>query len=532
MPVRVARRDQCFKARADRLSDHSRAPAQVLAALLIVLLLVMPAGCQRRAPSSQALLQATGPGGALQEVAAPPGVQQLGAALEEHDPQLSILEPHDGALLADGPWQLRLRLRDWPLSDAGPLGIGPHVVVQLDDDPPRRLTAAETGTGSAGTSELTLTMPPLSPGSHRLTAFAARPWGEAVKSPAAHQQVQLLRVAATPLRVPAAGTPQLIPVSPGPEPSAEPVLLDWLLLDAPLQGLREGDASWRLRVTVNGDSFLVDQNAPLWLRGWRQGSNILQLDLVDGRGEPLNPPFNSLLTEVVIDGGAPRPAWLQGRLDAPSLDRLLGRTAIAVTTAMPRSDAPAPTTSPRADGDTAPNPDTNLKTETETGTGTGTGTEADPLDGTLAKAAAEPTPGPWPQTQSEPDLKPKLDVELQPEPDLDLDLEPALELKPEPISDLQAEEPLGPDPLPFQAPTAKPEPEPAAELAETPRHDADQNGQVGQAERQRQPGASEQPIRPSSSLGGPAREQVREDGSLIQPRRSAPLAGLRERLNR
>ena len=36
-------------------------------------------------------------------------------------------------------------------------------------------------------------MPPLNPGSHRLTVYAARPWGEVVKSPGASRQIRLVR---------------------------------------------------------------------------------------------------------------------------------------------------------------------------------------------------------------------------------------------------------------------------------------------------------------------------------------------------
>lgn len=101
----------------------------------------------------------------LQEVAPPGAVQQLRLALDERLPRLEILSPQADSLLPAGPWTLRLRLEDWPLVDAGPMGLGPHVVVQLDGQEPLRLTSLET------------TMPPLSPGSHRLTVYAARPWG-------------------------------------------------------------------------------------------------------------------------------------------------------------------------------------------------------------------------------------------------------------------------------------------------------------------------------------------------------------------
>jgi hypothetical protein len=183
-------------------------------------------------------------------VAPPPAVQQLQEALAERQPQLSILAPAAESVLGDGPWQLRLQVDDWPLVDAGRLGLGPHLVVRIDDGEPLRLTGTEA------------TLPALAPGSHRLTVYAARPWGEAVKAPGAVAQIRLHRLAASPLTLPAAGSAQLLPVSPAGTVAGEPVLLDQLLIDAPLQHLRGDDTNWRLRVTVNGDSFLIDRQTP------------------------------------------------------------------------------------------------------------------------------------------------------------------------------------------------------------------------------------------------------------------------------
>ena len=295
-------------------------------------------------------LAVSAPTGRLQEVAPPAAVQQLQAALAERSPQLRITAPRDGQTLPAGDWHLRLEVSDWPLVDAGSLGLGTHVVVQIDDQPPLRLTeetslqpeasplAADPGgqhDRDQRSHSLDVVLPALAPGSHRLTAYAATPWGEAMKNPGAWQQLRLQRLLANELAVPAAGSPQLIPVSPATPQAAEPVLLDWLLLDAPLQHLAEGDDSWRLRVSLNSDSFLVDQNAPLWLRGWRPGSNALRLDLVDSRGEPLNPPFNSLVREVVL-GGTASPRWQGGPLSDAELAALLGDAP------PPSSDAFAP----------------------------------------------------------------------------------------------------------------------------------------------------------------------------------------------
>lgn len=286
------------------------------AALLLVLTLAPPAAFAFSLPGRRPSAAAPATPGlgrsSQQEVAPPLAVQQLQEALETRRPRVEILSPADGALLPAGPWTLRLRVEDWPLVDAGPLGLGPHLVVQLDGDDPLPLTATST------------TMRPLEPGSHRLTVYAARPWGEAVKGPGAQRQIRLHRVAANPLGQPAPGSPQLIAVSPRGTAAGTPLLLDWLLLEAPLQNLRSGDASWRLRVSINGDSFLVDRQTPLWLEGWRTGSNAVQFDLLDGLGEPLNPPFNSLVGEVILEPGGEPPRWQMGRLTASEMAILLG----------------------------------------------------------------------------------------------------------------------------------------------------------------------------------------------------------------
>jgi len=303
--------------------------------------LQLPAWGSRGAlpPTPESPLVPTPPTGRLQEVPPPQAVQQLQQALAGFQPRVTITAPQDGAVLEAGPWQLKVRVQDWPLVDAGTLGLGSHLVVQIDDQPPRRLTAADA---PGGDGLVVLQGPPLSPGSHRITAYAARPWGEAVKSPGALEQIRVHRLVANPQALPAPGRVQLLPVSPSELSLGEPVLLDWLLLDAPLQNLRPGDGSWRLRVTINGDSFLVDQNVPLWLKGWRPGDNSLLLELVDGRGEPLNPPFNSLVRAVTLSrpGGeaANGPRWLQGRLSDQELAQLLGQLPAPEPEPMPELD--------------------------------------------------------------------------------------------------------------------------------------------------------------------------------------------------
>jgi hypothetical protein len=440
------------------------APLRGLIALVLMALMVLGGGCSRTSapPAAPAPLAATTPTGNLQEVPPPGAVQQLSERLRERQPQVVVLAPADGTVLPAGPWALKLRVSDWPLADAGELGLGPHLVVQIDGEAPLRLTSEAAAAN--------VPLPELSPGSHRVTVYAARPWGEAVKSPGASTQIRVHRVAANPPELPATGSPQLIASSPNGRAGAEPVLVDWLLFDAPLQRLRDDDGRWRLRVSVNGDSFLVDRQTPLWLKGFRSGSNAVQLELLDGRGDPLNPPFNSVVQEVVIQSSQ-RAAWQKPGLSNEELDRLSG--------VAPAAPPPAPV------------------------------------------AASEPGPEP------EPEAQPEADVPATPQPDS----EPPASLPESSPTDTSETSPeadaAGPDPDDGSANTSNSSPAAQQPEAETP---APEPPPQASAPVVTVPTAPPDRIAPGSTLKGSARDQVNADGSLLKPKPSGPLAGLREKL--
>ncbi|WP_296416222.1 hypothetical protein [Vulcanococcus sp. DEBay_Sum29NL08_54] len=373
-----------------------------------------------------------------------------------------MLSPANDSTLPAGPWTLKLKVQDWPLYDDETNGLGPHLVVQLDDQPPRRISSAAEAQG--------LSMPELSPGSHRLTVFAARPWGEVVKAPGASQQLRLHRVARNPSQLPASGSPQLIAASPSDLQHNEPVLIDWLLIDAPLQHLRDDDARWRLRVSVNGDSFLVDRQTPLWLKGLKRGSNAVQLELLDGRGDPLNPPFNSVVREVVIDS-SPRPSWQQATLSAQALAALSG------------TPEPEPVTPPAAE----------IQTKEP---------EAAPAQAAPPEASEPERPEPQPAPLTAPS------EETRPDP---TELPMAAEATPAPADP-------EPEPAPAEPPSApEEEPTPPAPTAVAP---TPAPVTTVPAER----------TAPSSRLGGSARDLVSSDGSLIEAQPKGPLAGLKAKL--
>jgi hypothetical protein len=182
-------------------------------------------------------------------------------------------------------------------------------------------------------------------------------------------------------------------------------------LDAPLQHLRDNDGSWRLRVSVNGDSFITDQNVPIWLKGWTNGSNSLQLELLDGRGKPLNPPFNSLVSELVLNASAPKPRWQLGRLSAEELASLVGQN--------PTPTTPRPT-KPKAGAAPTPTPE------------------------------PAPQPPPQPTTKPEPEPEPKAQPKVQPQAAVD---EPEPQATESQAAELQAAEPQLAEPETAQSET-------------------------------------------------------------------------------
>ena len=279
------------------------------------------------APNQGSNLPTQTPSGRLREVEPPGAVQQFHQALAKHHPQLSLISPLDGSQLKGGPLNLELKIEDWPLANDSELGLGAHVAIQIDDQAAIRVSERNG-------NRVTLELPSLSPGSHRFTAYAAYPWGEAVKTPGAslHWSVDQLR----PLMgsQPKSDAPWLAVVSPAELGGENPLLLDWLVWNAPLQNLRAGDARWRLRITVNDDSFVVDQQDALWLQGIdnRKGINTVQMELLNGIGESLEPMFNNQL-RAVPEPQNPKPIWLQSSLNDIQIARLLGEAKPEETSA-------------------------------------------------------------------------------------------------------------------------------------------------------------------------------------------------------
>ena len=85
---------------------------------------------------------------------------------------------------------------------------------------------------------------------------------------------------------------------------AEPILLDFYLTNAPLhliaqENSEDAIADWRIRVTINNESFLLDNWQPIYLTGFEKGQNWVKLEFVDEKGNLVQNAFNN--TVRVID---------------------------------------------------------------------------------------------------------------------------------------------------------------------------------------------------------------------------------------
>ena len=327
--------------------------------------LALPTWPLRGDVNKQTPLESKPPSGRLQEVAPPGAVQQLREKLQRYQPNLRLVTPTDDSVINADTVELIFDVKNWPISRDDQLGLGPHVVVQIDNQPPRQLHELEANRVSVRLNDL-------APGSHRFSAWAAYPWGEAVKTPGANLQGRFHLWQRMEGTQPGSNAPWLVPVTNSADPALQPLLLDWLIWNAPLQNLRDGDGRWRLRLSVDGDSFLVDHQEALWLKGNSSSrGNLVQMELLNGVGEPITPEFNNRL---IHQSGqrATSPTWLKAHLTEEELTRLSGAPRIPSADlepeAKPVSSAKAVSESPngddaKPDSDTEPTPGAKIVRE-------------------------------------------------------------------------------------------------------------------------------------------------------------------------
>ena len=237
--------------------------------------------------------------GRLAEVAPPKAIQQLRQVLETYQPQVQILSPRSDQVFQNEAVTVRLQVRDLPIFQNPEWGLGPHLNVFLDDQPYQTIYDPTQS----------LVFSDLSPGSHTIRVLAAHPWNESFKNEGAYAQTTFHILTRTAKNNPSLDQPLLTYGSPQASYGAEPILLDFYLTNAPLHIIAQEDSEdevldWRIRCTINGERFVFDQWQPIYLKGFKPGTNWIQLELIDETGHLIPNIFNDAvrLIEYAPDG--------------------------------------------------------------------------------------------------------------------------------------------------------------------------------------------------------------------------------------
>ncbi len=226
--------------------------------------------------------------GQLTEVAPPPVIQQLSQSLEAYQPQVTILSPASDEVLQDTTVSVRFQVQDLPIFKDPELDMGPHLHVILDNQPYQAVYDPDKP----------LVFEDLPPGTHTLRVFASRPWHESFKNEGAYAQTTFHVFTKTTDNNPDPALPLLTYSRPKGSYGAEPIMLDFYLTNAPLHLVAQENpnddiADWRIRVTANGESFVLDRWQPVYLKGFKPGKNWVQLEFLDEQGNPLKNVFNN-----------------------------------------------------------------------------------------------------------------------------------------------------------------------------------------------------------------------------------------------
>jgi len=223
----------------------------------------------------------------ISEVSPPEIIQQLRQAIDIYKPQLSIQSPQPEQIFEDNDITVQLQVKDLPIFKSD-LDLGPYVEVILDN---KHYTKIYNLNESIVLSDL-------EPGTHTLRVFACRPWDESFKNEGAYAQTTFHIFTKTANNNPAPDLPLLTYNSPVGSYGAEPIMLDYYLTNVPLHSVAGEDpedeiADWRIRVTVNGTSFITDRWQSIYLQGFYPGKNWVKLEYIDESGNPLNNVYNN-----------------------------------------------------------------------------------------------------------------------------------------------------------------------------------------------------------------------------------------------
>ncbi|MCZ8202935.1 hypothetical protein [Microcystis sp. LE19-55.1A] len=234
--------------------------------------------------------------GRISEVAPPGLIQELRPSLDRYAPQVTILSPLPEQVFDDPQVTVKLQVSDLPIFQDDTLKLGSHLSLIVDNEPAAAIYDLKQP----------IILENLAPGTHTLRVLALRPWQESFKNDGAFAETTFHILTKTGKNAPDHNLPLLTYSHPQGIYGAEPILLDFYLSNAPLRlsNTANGDNNlqdWRIRVTVNGESFLLDTWEPIYLKGFNKGNNWVQLEFIDGKGNKIENEFNTSVRVISFD---------------------------------------------------------------------------------------------------------------------------------------------------------------------------------------------------------------------------------------
>lgn len=280
---------------------HKLIPVKTLRICLVIgLLTILLTACGDRLTASNLPTSETSNlpvvQGRISEVAPPSLIQELRPSLERYAPQVTILSPLAEQVFDDTQVIVKLQVSDLPIFQDDTLKLGPHLSLIVDNEPAAAIYDLKQP----------IILENLAPGTHTLRVLALRPWQESFKNDGAFAETTFHILTKTGKNAPDHNLPLLTYSSPQGIYGAEPILLDFYLSNAPLRlsNTANGDNNlqdWRIRVTVNGESFLLDTWEPIYLKGFAKGNNWVQLEFIDGQGNKVENEFNTSVRVISFD---------------------------------------------------------------------------------------------------------------------------------------------------------------------------------------------------------------------------------------
>lgn len=230
------------------------------------------------------------------EVSPPALIRQLNQTFTQTKPQVKIISPTPDEVVKTQNVKVKLEVKGLDIFKNEELKMGPHLHFFLDDQPYQAVY----------NTDKPIVLSDLTPGTHTLRVFASRPWHESFKNRGAYAKTTFHVFTVTEENNPSSEQPLLTYSRPQGVYGAEPIMLDFYLTDAPLhvvaQETPDDDiADWRIRVTINGESFLLDQWRPIYLQGFNEGQNWVKLEFIDENGDLIKNVFNSTVRAITYD---------------------------------------------------------------------------------------------------------------------------------------------------------------------------------------------------------------------------------------